>query len=302
MSNDGRLAGTGAGPGTAGLRSALRRLPSGGPERQAIEAGEVDAVIDYGSANVIMFPAARRALRAAASRASAAGRNAALEAPATNALLAALPRTDYQRLLCDLEPVTLAFGEVLHEAGAAIGHVYFPVDCVVCLLTGTQDRRAVKTGLVGYEGVVGLSLALGVAVSSVRAEVQSAGAALRMSAAHFNSALQRCLPLQRELYRFANAKLAQARQGAACFACHSVEQRLARWLLMASDRSRSQQVLLTQEYLASVMNVRRESVTFSAGSLRARNLISCHRGTISILDRAGLEAASCSCYRDFDAL
>ena len=287
--------------GSAELRSVLRRLPMGGPERQAVEAGEVDAVIDYGNANVIMFPAARRALRVAANRASAASRKAALEKPSVNAVLAALPRTDYLRLLSDLEPVTLEFGEVLHEMGDPIRYVYFPIDCVVCLLTGTAGQRTVETGLVGYEGVVGVSLALGVDVSSVRTEVQSAGTALRMSAAHFNSALLRCLPLQRELYRVANAKLAQARQAAACFASHSVEQRLACWLLMTSDRSRSQELLLTQEYLASVMNVRRESITFSVSPLQTRNLISCHRGRIRILDRAGLEAASCRCYRTIDA-
>ncbi|TAL87652.1 MAG: Crp/Fnr family transcriptional regulator [Candidimonas sp.] len=222
--------------------------------------------------------------------------------PAANAVLAALPRRDYRRLLSDLEPVTLAFGDVLHEAGTLIRHVYFPVDCVVCLLTGTAGQRTVETGLVGYEGVIGVSLALGVDVSSARAEVQSAGTALRMSAAHFNNAFRRCLPLQRELYRFTNTKLAQARQAAACFASHPLEQRLACWLLMTSDRSRSQEIFLTQEYLASVMNVRRESVTFSAGSLRTRNLISCHRGTIRILDRAGLETVSCSCYQPIESL
>ena len=284
-----------------GLRGVLRRLPAGGPERQAIEAGEIDAVIDYGNGNVIMFPAARRALRVAAIRTSAVSRKATIDACATNAVLEALPRAEYQRLLPHLEPVVLTFGDVLHEPGVAIRHVYFPVDCVVCLLTIASGQRCVETGLVGYEGVVGISLALGVGVSSARALVQSTGTALRIPAAHFNSALPGCPSLQRELYRFAHAKLAQARQTAACFASHLLEQRLACLFLMTSERSRSQEIVLTQEYLASILNVRRESVTASSTSLRARNLISYQRGRIVILDRKGLEAASCSCYQTIGA-
>ena len=284
-------------PGLAGLRAVLGRLPKGGPEQRAIEAGEVDAVIDYANTNVIMFPAARRALRVTAIRASASSRKAAIDVSAGNAVLEALPRADYQRLLPDLEFVTLKSGDVLHEPDAPIRYVYFPVDCVVCLLTSASGQRWVETGLVGYEGAVGISLALGVEVSSARALVLSPGTALRIPAAPFNNALLSCLSLQRELYRFAHAKLAQARQTAACFASHLIEQRIARLFLMTSDRSRSHEIFLTQEYLASILSVRRESVTASSTSLRARNLISWHRGRIEILDRKGLEAASCSCYR-----
>jgi CRP-like cAMP-binding protein len=301
MWNDGTLASVGARPGTA-LQKVLRQLPEGGLERQAVEAGEIDAVIDYGSANVIMFPAARRALRVAANRAFAAGGKAALAVAAANNVLAALPRAAYRRLLPKLEPVTLEFGEVLQEQGALIRHVYFPVDCVVCLLTETDDRRAVKTGLVGYEGMVGTSLALGVDISPVRALVQVAGAAQRMSAACFIDEFLRERALRRELYRCAHVEMAQARQTAACMASHLFEQRLARWLLMTSDRSRSQEIPLTHEYLAAVMNVRRESVTQAAGSLRACGLISYARGKMEILDRQGLEAASCSCYRPIEIL
>ena len=302
MSNDGDLATALAGRVSAGLKRALRQLPAGGLEQQAVDAGEIDAVIDHGNANVIMFPAARRALRVAANRASAESRKAALEVPVANSVLAALPRADYRRLLPGLEPVTLKFGEVLHESGAPIRYVYFPIDSVVCLLTTTEGQRTVETGLVGYEGMVGVSLALGVDVSSVRALVQAAGTAMRMPAARFCSELQRCLPLQRELYRCAHVKLAQARQTAACTASHLFEQRLACWLLMTSDRSRSQEILLTQEYLAAVLSVRRVSVTLASGSLRSRNLISYDRGKIRILNRKGLETASCSCYRKIEVL
>ena len=299
MLNDSNLATVHAGSGPA-LQRALGQLPRGGLELQAVEAGEIDAVIDYAHANVIMFPVARRALRVAASRASAASRKAALEGPAANSVLAALPRAAYRRLLPSLEPITLEFGVVLHELGAPIRHVYFPIDCVVCLLTGTESQQAVETGLVGYEGMLGVSLALGVGVSSVRAVVQVAGTALRMPAARFNNEFRRCPPLQRELYRCAHVEMTQARQTAACVASHLFEQRFACWLLMTSDRSRSREMLLTQGYLATVLNVRRESVTQVAGSLRSRALISYSRGRIGILDRKGLESASCSCYRPIE--
>ena len=302
MSNDSGPASSAAGRGSAALRRALLLLPGGGPERQAVEAGEIDAVIDYGNANVIMFPAARRALRVAASRAPVERPQAAFEVPVANSVLAALPREDYQRLLPSLEPVTLKFGEVLYESGAPIRYVYFPVDSVVCLLTATGDQRMVETGLVGHEGMVGISLALGVDVSSVRAVVQASGAAMRMPAARFCDEFRSCLPLQQELYRYAHVKMAQARQTAACIAAHLFEQRLACWLLMTSDRSRSPDIALTQEYLAAVLRVRRVSVTLASGSLRSRNLISYDRGKIRILNRKGLEAASCSCYRKIEVL
>ncbi|MGL6109255.1 MAG: Crp/Fnr family transcriptional regulator [Rubrivivax sp.] len=279
----------------------LRQLPRGGAERRAIEAGEIDAVIDYGSANVIVFPAARRALRDTAQRAAAAERKATLELPQRNSMLAALPRSEYRRLLPALEAFRLELGDVLHEAGAPIRHVYFPVDCVVCLLTKIDDQRTVATGLVGHEGMVGMPLALEVGVSSVRAEVQVAGTALRMPATRFTNEFQRGLQLQRQLYRYAQVKLDQARQIAACYASHPFEQRLACWLLMIGDRVESPEMFMTQEHLAAVLNVRRVSVTLACGSLRSRGLIGHSRGTISILDRKGLESASCACYRPIEA-
>ena len=297
---DGPLVSVRAARAAAGLQRALRQLPEGGFERQAVEAGEIDAVIDYGSANVIVFPAARRALRAAANRASAADRKAALEVPEGNSVLAALPRAEYRRLLPALERVVLEFGDVLQEAGASIRHVYFPVDCVVGLLTRTDGQRSVETGLVGHEGMVGISLALGVEVSSVRAVVQVAGSALRMPAARFNDELRRGLPLQHRLYRYAHVKMTQARQTAACIASHRFEQRLACWLLLIGDRAKTQELLLTQEHLAAVLSVRRVSVTLACGALRSAGLISYSRGKITILDRQRLESASCSCYQPIE--
>lgn len=268
------------------LQAALLRLAKGGPEQRAVEAGEIDAVVDYASSNVILLPAARRAL---------ANRKAADKAPPANGLLAALPRQDYQRLLPDLEPVVLSCGETLHEPGARIRDVYFPLDSQVCLLM-VERGKAIEVGLVGLEGMVGMALALGGEESPVRALVQGTGTALRMKANVFHEALAGCPSLQRELNRYACAKLLQARQTAACNRFHQVEGRLARWLLMTQDRVRSGRFRLTHEFLAEVLGVRRVGVTEAASRLQRDKLISYRRGEIRILDRDGLRAAACPCY------
>ncbi|HEV8644338.1 MAG TPA: Crp/Fnr family transcriptional regulator [Burkholderiales bacterium] len=270
--------------------SVLLRLPKGGAEQQAIAAGEIDAIIDHSSSNVILLPAARRALREVAKN------ETANEAAIANSLLAGLPHADYQRLLPDLEPLTLRFGEVLHEPGVPIRYVYFPIDCLISLLATVEGDQALEVGLVGYEGMVGISLVLGVDVSSVRARVQATGPAMRMDAARFHQAFRQSLPLRCELYRYAYAKLALARRTVVCNHFHAIEARLARWLLMTSDRLLSKEFLLTQAFLAEILGARRATVNEAAGALQQRKLITCRRGKIRILDRKGLEAASCRCY------
>lgn len=297
MANSGMAASVLAGGTSSRLQRVLRQLPMGDVERRAVEAGEIDAVVDYIGVNVIMFPAARRALRDSARRALAAESRANLEMPRRNSLLASLPRADYRRLLPALEPVRLELGDVVLEAGAPVRHVHFPVDCVMCLLTETGSQRAVATGLVGHEGMVGTSLALASGVSSARALVLVAGTALRMPASLFTYEFQRALQLQLQLHRYAQVELDQARQIAACIASHPFEQRLAWWLLMIGDRTGSPEMFLTQENLAAVFNMRRVSVTVASSSLRARGLIAYTRGRISILDHKGLESRSCPCYR-----
>jgi CRP-like cAMP-binding protein len=267
------------------LKDALRRLAKDGPEQQAIAAGEIDAVIDYAGSNVILLPAARRALAEAPRPASIANR-----------LLAALPHADYRGLAAGLEPLTLKSGRVLCAPGAPIEHVYFPVDCVVSLLAAAQGPRYVEVGLVGYEGMVGISLVLGAEVASIRAVVQAGGTAMRMDSARFHRTLRQCLPLQRELYRYAGEKLALARQTVACNRFHPVEARLACWLLMSGERVRSEEFFLTQAFLAQMLGVRRATIVEAARSLQGRSLLRYSRGTIRILDRKGLEAASCRCY------
>jgi CRP-like cAMP-binding protein len=262
----------------------LLHLAKGGPEQRAIEAGEIDAIVDHAASNVILLPAARHALQL---------KKAANEACIANSLLAALPRTEYQRLLAVLEPVTLRLGEVLHEPGVSIPHLVFPIEGVVGLLATAEGP---EIGLVGFEGAVGISLALGSEVSSARALVQASGTALRIKAAHFRKTFPHCPALQRTLHHYADAALAQARQTIACNRFHPAEARLARWLLMSADRVRSEEFFLTQAFLANMLGVRRATVNEAAGTLQRRRLIGYTRGVLRIVDRAGLEAAACGCY------
>lgn len=214
-----------------------------------------------------------------------------------NSLLAALPRKSYRRLLPGLAPVDLAFGEVLYDAGEPIRDVYFPSQSLVSLLTLVEGHLALEVGMVGREGMVGIPLALGVEVSPVRALVQGAGPALRMSADLFRKELPRNPALQRELHRYVHAMMAQISQTAGCNRFHVVEARLARWLLMTRDRVRSGRFRMTHDFLSHMLGVRRVGVTEAASALQRRKLIEYSRGNIRILDDRGLEAACCSCYR-----
>ena len=217
--------------------------------------------------------------------------------PIANSLLAAVPRKDYLNLLAGLTPVTLTYGQVLYEPGQLIEHVYFPSDCLISLLTTVDGNRALGVGLIGREGMLGIPLALGIEFSSVRTLVQASGTAMRMNAACFRNEVADSLPLQQELHRFIHRKLAHARQNAACNRFHVLEERLARWLLMTSDRLCSDQFHLTHAFLANMLGVHRAGVTQAAFTLQQRKLITYRRGNISILDRQGLEAASCGCYQ-----
>ena len=216
--------------------------------------------------------------------------------PVANSVLAALPRLAYESLQSGLEAVKLTFGEILYEPGQVIRNVYFPSDSLVSLLTLVDDHSALEVGMVGREGMVGMALTLGSSVSPVRALVQGAGTALRMSAARFRKEFKRNPLLRRGLYTYLNALMAQITQTAACNRFHHVEGRLARWLLMTSDRVRSDRFELTQDFLSHMLGVRRVGVTEAASALQQRKLIEYRRGRIAILDHAGLEAAACPCY------
>jgi CRP-like cAMP-binding protein len=218
-------------------------------------------------------------------------------APVANDLLAAIPRPAYKRMATGLELVQLTYGQVLYEPDGPIHHVYFPVNCLVSLLTAVDHHRTLEVGMVGDEGMVGMPMVLGIGISAVRALVQGSGDALRMTAARFRTEFKRIPPLQRALFRYTHLLMAQVSQTAACNRFHEADSRLARWLLMTSDRLHSDAFMLTHEFLAHMLGVRRVGVTKAAEELRRKDLITYTRGNIRILDRKGLEAAACTCYR-----
>ena len=214
-----------------------------------------------------------------------------------NHLLGALPRKDYQKLLPVLEPVKLAFGEILYESHAQIRHVYFPIDCFVSMLTTVDAGRAAEVGLIGSEGMIGVPMALGVAVSPFRAVVQGGGTAMRLKTVDFRRNFGNSAALKREVFLFTHLLMIQVAQTAACNRFHVVTQRMARWMLMTRDRVNSNEFRITQEFLALMLGVRRVGVSAAMCRLRERKLIVYRRGTITILDHEGLVAASCVCYK-----
>lgn len=216
--------------------------------------------------------------------------------PVGNRVLAAIPSKDFGRL-DQLEPVLLRFGQVLYEAGGRIRHVYFPIDCLISLLTAVDKRRTLEVGMVGNEGMTGMPFILGMGVSGVRALVQGGGRALRMPAASFRIEFDRNQPLRQALFRYTYALMAQISQTAACNRFHEAEARLARWLLMTRERVGSDEFRLTHEFLAHMLGLRREGVTEAATALKRRGLIDYRRGKIQILDAKRLKASACSCYQ-----
>jgi CRP-like cAMP-binding protein len=217
--------------------------------------------------------------------------------PVTNRLLAALPKREYQHLLPELKEVTLTFGKILFEPGERIRHVYFPNNSIISLLSAVEDREHLEVGIVGNDGMAGLPVFMDVKKSRNRGLVQGAGSAMRMKAAALRQVLGNGSSLNKLLHRYTHALLTQISQSAACNRFHLVNARLARWLLMTHDRIEGDEFRLTQEFLSYMLGVRREIVTLAAGVLQKQKLISYSRGQIRILDRVGLEAVSCQCYR-----
>lgn len=213
-----------------------------------------------------------------------------------NRLLAALPRQDYQRLARYLEPVSLPTRQVLYEPGSLMRHVYFPESGVISLLTVVGPNKAAEVAVVGCEGVVGGSTTLGINISHVRALVQAEGTALRIESSRLRKEFGSNSEWFRELFRFTNALMSQAAQTAACNRFHTVEARLARWLLATRDRVNSRHFHLTHEFLSIMLGVRRVGITGAAMHLQKLKLITYSRGNIQILDPDKLEATACSCY------
>jgi CRP-like cAMP-binding protein len=213
-----------------------------------------------------------------------------------NQLLAALPKKDHQALQHHLEEIPLVFEEILYQPNVLMADVYFPNSGIVSLLAGINGRSTLEVGLVGNEGMVGLGAFLGVSSSLNRAVVQGVGSAMRMNVTALRKECNKGGALPRLLQRYSHSVLTQVTQSAVCNQFHSVDARLARWLLMTHDRMGNDEFQLKQEFLSNMLGVRREGVSRAAGKLQRRKLIRYSRGHLHVLDRAGLEATSCGCY------
>lgn len=219
-----------------------------------------------------------------------------------NRLLAELPGPVLQRIEANLESVPMTLGQVLHEPGAHMDYVYFPTTAIVSLLYVTVDGASAEIAVVGNDGIVGVSLFMGGETSINRAVVQSAGQAYRLSGqlmkGEFNKVVDgHTCAFQHLLLRYTQALLTQMAQTAVCNRHHTVDQQLCRWLLLSLDRLSGNQLVMTQELIANMLGVRRESVTEAAGRLQRDGMIHYSRGKITVLDWPGLEARVCECYQ-----
>ena len=216
--------------------------------------------------------------------------------PGQNRLLSALPREAQIRLLPRLEKASLAVRQVLAEPDEPIAHVYFPLSGVISLLVVLKDGERVEIATVGNEGMLGTAVLLGGERGRLLALCQVAGQALRMRSEHFRQAIVEHAQLGELARSYTHGLINQIAQTTACNHVHSVRARMCRWLLMTHDRVGADEFLLTQEFLAQMLGVRRPSVTVAAGELQKAGLIRYQRGRIRIADRAGLEAGACECY------
>ncbi|WGV27488.1 Crp/Fnr family transcriptional regulator [Halotia branconii] len=212
-----------------------------------------------------------------------------------NRLLASLPTAEYQRLRPHLEPVSLLLGQELYQMGEPITHVYFPLKALVSLISSV-DGSATEFGLIGNEGMVGISALLGGDFTISRAIVQVADGAIRINAQVLKTEFDRGGVLQKQLFLYLQLFLTQTVQNAACQAHHRIEQRLARWLLSIQDQLQQNNLFLTQKYIAELLGTRRATITEAAGHLQQAGMIHYKRGEITILDRPALEQTACSCY------
>lgn len=228
------------------------------------------------------------------------------QSPTQNRLIAALPSDVYERVRPNLAPVTLSLSEIIYARGGRPECVYFPTEAVVSLLYTTEDGATAEVGMTGNDGIVGIALFLGGETAPNRAIVQIAGGVFRMRADVLQEEFARGGAFQKLLLRYTQSFLTQVSQTAVCNRLHPVEKRLCRWLLLCHDRVQADQLTMTQEFISNMLGTRRESVTIAAARLQDAGLIHYSRGTITILDRPGLESAGCECYRtvrsEFDRL
>jgi CRP-like cAMP-binding protein len=223
------------------------------------------------------------------------------QASERNRLLLALPTVDYRALLPNLEAVILPHGAVLFEARDPITHIYFPQRCVVSMLSAAGEGPGVEVGLIGNEGMVGLSVYLGATTSTTQAVLQIPDGAWRMEVGAFARAVASQASLRQVLQRYTQSLFSQVTQVLACNERHEVGPRCARWLLMAHDRVGLDRFQLTQEFLGQMLGARRPTVSIAARGLQTLGLITYARGIVTVLDRTGLEDAACTCYDVMEA-
>ena len=218
------------------------------------------------------------------------------DSPSQNHLLAALPTAEFEALATHLELVPMRLGQMLYEPGGQLQHAYFPTSSIVSLHYVMESGASAETAGVGNEGMVGVSLFMGGDTTPSSAVVQTAGHAYRLERRLLKQEFERGGLLQKLLLRYTQALLTQMAQTAVCNRHHSLEQQLCRWLLLTLDRLPSNELVMTQELVASMLGVRREGITVAAGDLQRAGYISYRRGHIAVLNRTGLETQSCECY------
>ena len=215
----------------------------------------------------------------------------------TNYLLRSLSEADVKRMIPNLTVVDFELGDVLYESGDRMEFGYFPTTAIVSLLYIMESGATAEIGIIGNDGIVGLSLLLGGETTTNRAVVQSAGTALKIKAADLKSEFSLGTQMHDLMLRYTQALMTQISQTAVCNRLHPIEQQLCRWLLISHDRLLSDRLVMTHDLISNMLGVRREGVTLAAQKLAARGLITNSRGTITVTDRDGLEDAACECYQ-----
>jgi CRP-like cAMP-binding protein len=225
------------------------------------------------------------------------GRSSGGAIAVSNGILSALLRTEHRRLVAKMEHVELARGTVLYRAGQDIEYVYFPEDAVVAMVDTTTDDRTVEVGVIGSEGMTGINIFLGGLSTPDKAIVQLSGGALRMRSRDLQAELHFGSPLQRVLIHYTQVLLAVISQLVACSQHHSVEQRVARWILTMHDYAYPDNCVMSHASIAAMLGARRSGVSTAAADLRNAGLIRYQRGRVAVLDKRGLERKTCECYR-----
>ena len=218
------------------------------------------------------------------------------QSPNQNHLLAALPAAEFERLAPHLEPVEMRLGDVLYESGGLLQHVYFPTTAILSLHYVMENGSSSEIAGVGNEGMLGISLLMGGNTTPSRAVVQTGGQGYRLKSQLMLEEFKRAGAMQQLMLRYTQALITQMSQTAACNRHHSLVQQLCRWLLLTLDRMPTNELIMTQELVASMLGVRREGVTEAAGNLQQAGVISYRRGHITVLNRSGLESQVCECY------